>query len=190
MFKSMLAVLTVIAAGTASAVTITDVSYAAAQTILSNGTPTAGLNFKVGDSTTYKLSIASFINGTMTMTVKSVDTNAVVLAQDVNVMGQAQSCTETLNPNNGQITDMTCNGQKQDPGDSSQITVVDSKEASVTVPAGTFDTLWVKAHNAKDNTDIEQWINPKLIPVLGLVKMLAPSQIGQMDVELQSFVKN
>lgn len=190
MLKSFISTALLLAAGVSSATTITQVSLIAAETILSNGAQTAGFNFHAGDSTTYNLNISSFIQGTMSMTVKSVDTNSVVIDQDINVMGQAQSCEETINPNTGAISNMTCNGQHQDPGNNSDIEVVDSKEDTVTVPAGTFDTLYIKAHNKKDNTDIEQWINPKLIPVLGLAKMNAPTQLGQMTVELASFKKN
>ncbi len=185
--RSTLAVLALVVAGSAQAITMTDISHAVAENIVA---PNAGLVFKVGDEAAYKLAISSFINGTMDISVKSVDTNAVVLDQSIAVMGQNQSCEETINPNTGAVTNMVCNGKPQDPGSSSDIEVVDSKEESVTVPAGTFDCLWIKAHNKKDNTDIEQWINPKLIPVLGLAKMNAPTQMGVMVVELTSFKKN
>ena len=188
--RTTVALLALVVAGSASATTITEVSQIAAQAVLSNGAENAGLVFHQGDQASYNLDISSFMKGTMSMTVKSVAADAVVIDQDMAIMGQNQSCEETINPNNGTISKMVCNGQAQNPGDNSQIEVVDSKEASVTVPAGTFDTLWIKAHNKKDNTDIQQWINPKLIPVMGLVKMQAPTQMGEMNVELTSFKKN
>lgn len=190
MFRSIIAMLDFAASVTASATTISEVSYLAAQTVLSEGNQAAGFNFHQGDKASYSLNISSFINGTMDISVKSVATDEVVLQQDVNAMGQAQSCTETINPNTGAVKSMVCNGQNQDAGNAGDYEVVESKEQSVTVPAGTFDTLYIKAHNKKDNNDVEQWINPKLIPVLGMAKMSAPTQMGQMVVELTSFKKN
>lgn len=190
MLKSLVAILAVVVAGTASATSITEVSHIAIQTVLSNGIENAGLNFKVGDSASYSLDISSFIKGTMDISVKSVSQDAVVLDQAIAVMGQNQSCEETINPNTGAVSSMVCNGQAQDPGNNSDIEVVDSHEEKVTVPAGTFDTLYIKAHDKKANNDIEQWINPKLIPVLGMAKMNAPTQMGTMNLELTSFKKN
>jgi hypothetical protein len=191
MIRSILATLVLVTGCFASATTISAFTYDLVEGVLSSQVHSmAGLNFKQGDTAAYKMSIASFINGTMTTTVKSVAVDAVVITQDVSIMGQAQSCDSTINPQTGQIKSIVCNGKPQDANQQGDIEVVDSKEDSVTVPAGTFDCLYVKAHNKKDNTDIEQWINPKLVPVMGLVKMNAPTQLGTMVAELTSFKRN
>lgn len=146
-------------------------------------------NWVVGDTASYKLNLASFINGTMTMTIKDVQATTVTIQQDLDIQIQKQSCTEVIDSTNGSVKSMVCNGQAQNPGDAGDITVIDSKEDTVTVPAGTFDCLYIKAHSKSQNADIEQWANPKLVPVMGMVKALMPSQIGQIDIELTSFKK-
>jgi hypothetical protein len=100
-----------------------------------------------------------------------------------------QDCDEVIDSTTGAVKSMVCNGQNQNPGDASDVEVIDSKEDTITVPAGTFTCLYIKAHSKSQNADIEQWANPKLVPVMGLVKALAPSQIGQVTVELTSFKK-
>lgn len=151
--------------------------------------PQAGLHFVVGDQASYKLNLGGFLNGTMVMTVKSVKQDEVVITQDMDLGFQKQSCEETLNPNTGELKKLVCNGQEQNQ-DQGEIELVDSKEDKITVPAGTFECLYIKAKLKKDNSEVEQWVNPKQIPVFGMIKMIAPSQIGKMTVELSSFKKN
>lgn len=150
----------------------------------------AGFTFHEGDQANYKMNIASFINGTMSMTVTAVTADSVTMEQKVDMMGQAQSCISIMNPNTGEIKSITCNGQAQNPPAAGDIEVIETKEDTVTVPAGTFQTLYVKAKQKSQNQEIEQWINPKLIPVGGMVKMNTGTQLGPMTAELTSFKKN
>ncbi|PIS10164.1 MAG: hypothetical protein COT73_10880 [Bdellovibrio sp. CG10_big_fil_rev_8_21_14_0_10_47_8] len=60
----------------------------------------------------------------------------------------------------------------------------------MTVPAGTFTCLYIRAKDSEKNQEIQQWINPKLIPVLGMAKSIVPSQMGEVVLELTSFKKN
>lgn len=150
---------------------------------------TRGLNWAVGDTANYKLDIGGFIKGTMEMIVKSVNGSEAVLTQNMSVMGQAQNCEMTLNLNTGEVKSMVCNGQNQETGGGDDVEVIETKADTVTVPAGTFECLYIKAHSKKQNADIEQWANPKLIPVLGMAKALMPSQVGKVTIELASFKK-
>ena len=149
------------------------------------------ISFKVGDEADYKLNMASFIQGTMKMTVKQSDSTALVIDQDVDLgqMGK-QSCEETLNPSTGALKKLVCNGQDQSTADQGSQQVEQEKQDTITVPAGTFKCLYVKAKNTKDNSESELWLAPNQVPVGGMVKTLAPSQIGQVDVELSSFHAN
>ncbi len=145
--------------------------------------------FKEGESATYDMTIAGFIPATMVMSIKSVTAAEVVLNQTVNILGQEQSCDVSMDPNTGAIKKMVCNGQEQKPPEGGEIEVIESKEASVTVPAGTFQTIYFKVKQKSDNSIVEQWVNPKLIPVGGMVKSVIPSQIGEVVAQLKSFVK-
>ncbi len=191
MLRTILAAMMLTVGMTASAATINNKIFeTAAQVFTSSEVDAQGFNFKVGDQAAYALNMGGFIKGSMVMTVKSVATDEVVIAQDMDLgFAGKQACEQTLNPNTGEIKKVVCNGQEQNQ-EKPDFEVVDTKEDTVTVPAGTFTCLYIKAKNNKDNTNVEQWVNPKQIPVFGMVKMLAPTQMGQMDVQLKSFKKN
>jgi hypothetical protein len=150
---------------------------------------TAALDWKVGDSASYNIDIASFIKGKMSYTVKSIGQTEATLTQNVDIMGQKQNCETVIDTTNGKVKSIVCDGQQQNPGEQGEIEVVDMKEDKVTVPAGTFECLYIKAIEKKENKTIEQWANPKLIPVMGMIKAIMPSQMGPVNIELTSFKK-
>lgn len=189
MFRSLLIALALTLGMTAQAKTINSVIAENFIRSLTSEVDTQGLNFKVGDQTAYSVDM-SIIKGSMVMTVKSVAADEVVITQDMDLgFAGKQNCEQTINPNTGEIKKMVCNGQEQNQ-ESPSYEIVDTKEDTITVPAGTFTCLYIKAKNTKDDSIAEQWVSPKQIPVFGMVKMLAPSQFGQVKVELKSFKKN
>lgn len=143
-------------------------------------------NWKVGDQATYALNMGGFIKGSMVMGVKEVTSDKLVLTQDMDLgfMGK-QSCEITMNPNTGETSSFVCNGQAQDPNQGGAIELIEQKEDTVKVPAGTFVCVYIKAKQGENI--IQQWVNPREVPVMGLVKTLAPSQMGEVKVELVSF---
>jgi hypothetical protein len=189
MFRFLTA-LVLLAGVNASATTVNDLAYQITSGVMSD-VGAQGFSFKVGDTASYSLNMGGFIKGDMVMTVKAVEADSVTISQDMNMgfLGK-QACEIVLNPNTGEQKSMVCNGQAQKPGDKDDVTLVESKEDTVKVPAGTFTCLYIKAHSKSQNADIEQWVNPKIIAVFGLAKTLAPSQFGQVTIELTSFKKN
>ena len=191
MFKTILLALSLAFTVNAKAVTINDVARDLTNTILSDVNPDGTFNWVVGDTASYNLKMG-FISGSMVMTIKVVEPAKLVIAQDMDLgfMGK-QACEMTLNPQNGKLEKMTCNGQDQTPGDQGTTEVIDSKEDTVKVPAGTFTCLYIKAKQTAQGkeTIVQQWANPKLVPVMGLVKAISPTQLGEMNVELVSFKK-
>lgn len=187
MFRTILATLGLLIGISAQANTIGTVAYEVGRAVLSDVEAQSPFNFKVGDEANYKLNMGGFINGTMAMKVKDVQPDEVTITQVMNLMGQAQNCEQVFNPNTGEIKKFQCNGQDQNQGGGEAPEVIETKEDTVKVPAGTFTCLYIKAKPANSNDVIEQWINPKQVPVFGLVKTIAPSQLGKVVVELASF---
>lgn len=146
-------------------------------------------NWKVGDTASYNMN-AGFVKGSMVMTITSINGNEVTINQklDLGFLGK-QDCDATIDASNGQTTKLVCNGQEQQRPEQGDIEVVDMKEDKITVPAGTFDCIHITAKNKKDNSELNQWINPKLVPVSGLIKAVTPSPLGKVTVELKSFRK-
>lgn len=187
MFKTIIATLGMILSMSANASTISSLAYDINQAVLADTQMQSPFKFAVGDQADYKLNMGGFLNGTMSMKVTAVAADEVSLTQVMSMMGQNQNCEQTINPNTGEVKKFVCNGQAQNPGDQGNIEVVETKEDTITVPAGTFTCLYIKANNKTDNSIVEQWVNPKDVPVFGLVKTIAPSQLGKVTVELTSF---
>jgi len=189
MLRSLIAALILALGGVASAMDINTLMMDLSHTVVMTSIE-AGLGFKVGDTASYSLKISSFINGSMVMTVKSVSSTALVIEQDADLgFAGKQACQETINPNTGALEKMVCNGQNQST-DQGSYSVEQEKADTITVAAGTFECLYIKAKNSKDNSEIEQWAAPKKVPVFGMVKALTPSQMGTVDLELTSFKAN
>jgi hypothetical protein len=145
--------------------------------------------FKPGDSATYDLTLGGFIPASMVMSVVSVSDSEIVLNQTLSIFGQGQSCDVTIEGTTGAVKRIVCNGQEQKVPENGGIELIESKEDTVTVPAGTFQTIYIKARQKTDNSVVEQWINPKQVPVGGMVKSVIPSQLGTMVAQLKSFIK-
>lgn len=141
----------------------------------------------VGDKADYKVSIGGFINGTMNTYVREEVTEGFWIVQDMDLGFAGKQKVEMLIDHAGQILQLLVNGQKQDIPNQDDQEIIEMDESSVTVPAGTFDAIYVKVRNKKDNSESEAWINPEAVPVMGLVKQLANSQLGPVNVELTAY---
>jgi hypothetical protein len=192
MFRSLVLTLGLIVGVSASAktATITDVMARMGQAFVMNEVETRGFNFTKGDQAKYNLQIASFIKGSMEMNVLDVIADGVWIQQNMNLgFAGKQDIRELIDPNTGEIKKYIVNGKEQAPPDNGDIEVIDSKEDTVRVPAGTFTCLYIKAKVKQQGqeSEVEQWVNPKAVPVMGMVKMAASSQLGPVTAELTSF---
>ncbi len=149
------------------------------------------MGWVVGDTANYNLTMASFIKGTMVMSITAVTDTEVTMQQDMDMgfLGK-QACTSILNADTAEIKSMTCNGQAQDPGTASDVEILEQKADTVTVPAGTFECIYIKAKStsAQGSTEQEQWVN-KIVPVSMMVKAVSQSQMGPVVIELASYKK-
>lgn len=190
MFKRIILALGLVVSFSAQANINTLVSEISASTFASMQLQSP-FDWKVGDTASYKMNIGGLIQGTMVMAIKDVQPDSLTITQDMDLgFAGKQNCESVLNPNTGEVTKFTCNGKDQQQPAQGEVEVVESKEDTVSVPAGTFTCLYIKAQQKSDNSFVEQWINPKQVPVFGMVKTIAPSQIGKVTLELTSFKKN
>ncbi|MBC7742791.1 MAG: hypothetical protein H7061_11365 [Bdellovibrionaceae bacterium] len=190
MMKSLVLAAAMIVSVSAQAYnTVAESIFASQQAHIQTSVQTQGLNWKVGDENNYKLNMGGFINGTMKMSVREIGADGAWLVQDVDLMIQKQKIEILLDMNTGVIKKMLVNGKEQEPP-KSDYEIVDQKEDHITVPAGSFDVIYLKVKDKANKDAItEQWINPRDIPLSGMVKSLADSQLGKVTVELVSFKK-
>lgn len=188
MFKSLIVAASMVVAVSANAYnTVAESLFASQQTQIQAAVVTQGLNWKVGQENNYKLNMGGFINGTMKMSVREITADGIWMVQDVDLMIQKQKIEALIDANTGAVKKMLVNGKEQQPP-KSDFEVVEQKEDHITVPAGSFDTIYIKVKDKANNGQIsEQWVNPRDIPLSGMAKSLADSQLGKVTIELTSF---
>ena len=187
MFKSLVITASLVIAATANAyTTVAESIFASQQETIQQSVVAQGLNWKVGQENNYKLSIGGFLNGTMKMYVREIIADGIWLIQDIDLSVQKQKVEVLLDPNTGAIKKMLVNGKEQEPP-KADYELIEQKEARITVPAGTFDAIYLKVNDKTNNQISEQWVNPRDIPLSGMLKSLANSQLGKVTVELTSF---
>lgn len=150
----------------------------------------AGINWAIGDACHYNLSMAAFIQGKLDVIVREKNADGYWLDQhvDMGFLGK-QTMSVLIDPNTGAIKKVIVDGKEQAPPEQGEMEVIEVKESKITVPAGTFDAVYFKVHDKKQNQDTEQWVNPKLIPISGMLKSIGQSQMGEVITELVSFEK-
>jgi hypothetical protein len=175
-----------VTAGTAQATTALPINVAALQaTLLAEAAP-QGLDWRVGDKANFNITIGTFIKGTSNTYVREIVEPSAWMIQDMDLGAMGKQKMEILiNKNTGAIEKLIVNGQEQKVPDSSNTKILETKEANITVPAGTFACIYAKVQSG---TQIEEaWLNPKAIPLGGNLKVLADSQLGKVTEELTSF---
>jgi hypothetical protein len=149
------------------------------------------LNWKVGDF--HKINI-KFVFGGGTgkkeVTKEEKSQNAVWLVTTMNLMGQNQKTEALYDRATAKVLKLIVNGKEQEVGgEDGEIEIIEQKETEVTVPAGKFDCMYIKAKtNAQgQETTIEAFINPIDVNIDGMLKMILGTQFGPLTLELASF---
>lgn len=190
MFKSILiAAAIAISASAQASNTISGFLFDQQITQIQKHIGTYGPNWAVGDACDYKLNMGGFLNGTMKMYIREIGADGIWMVQDVDLMIQKQKAEILIDGSTGEIKKILVDGKEQEIP-KSDIEIVEQKEATITVPAGTFQSIYVKLKdNAQDGAISEAWINPRDIPINGMLKSIQDSQLGKVTIELTSFIK-
>lgn len=191
MFKSVLitAAMLVTTLSAKAYTTVGEAIFASQVPYIQSSVVAQGLDWKVGQENNYKLNMGGFLNGTMKMYVREVGADGIWMVQDIDLMIQKQKVEVLIDPANGQIKKMLVNGQEQTPP-RPDFELIDQKEDRITVPAGTFDVIYLKIKDNAQNGQIsEQWVNPRDIPLSGMAQSKADSQLGKVTIQLTSFKK-
>lgn len=142
------------------------------------------LKWKVGDKADYKMA-GGILNGTVKSFVREDLGSEIWVQQDMDMGFLGKQKVEILfDKATGQVKKLLANGQEQSLPDTSNIEIVETKEASITVPAGTFDAIYAKIKDKSNGQIQEAWINPQEVPINGMVKAIADSQLGKITQEL------
>lgn len=149
----------------------------------------SGVDWKVGDQNDYNVDMG-FLKGTMVMKVREIGADGIWVDQDIDLgFAGKQTASSLIDPNTGAVKKMIVNGKEQAIPENN-FKPVEVKEATITVPAGTFECIYVKLKDEKTGKEAEAWINPEKVSIGGSLKMIQPGQLGNVTLELKSFKKN
>lgn len=141
------------------------------------------INWKVGEYSDNNVSMMGMPVGTMKKIVDREEGNTLWMNQltDGSMLGKHKIEVQ-IDRATGQTLQIIQDGQKQEvPKDKLEIISQDS--ASVTVPAGTFETIHIIAKSEKIKK-LEAWINPRDVALDGMAKAIIDSGMMPMTLEL------
>ncbi len=148
------------------------------------------INWKKGDKNTYDLDMG-FIKGSMIQTVRDITSEGMWVDQDMDLgFAGKQQASQLIDPATGEIKKFIVNGKEEKIPEQGEQEVLEVTESNVTVPAGSFECLFAKIKDKKSGDITQAWINPEKVSVGGMLKIIQPSQIGEVTISLKSFVKN
>ena len=144
------------------------------------------IDWKIGDNANYTLDMG-FIKGTVKMEAMKFEGNGIWLNQDMDLTIQKMLVEILMDKSTGEVLKMIVNGKEQAPP-KSDLEVVETRQENITVPAGTFQAIYLKVKDkaAKDAIS-ELWINPKAVPLMGMLKTIQDSQMGKVTLLCTSF---
>lgn len=143
------------------------------------------INWKVGEYQEYSLEAGFFGNiGTMTKKADREEGNALWLKSEV-TGAMSQSVEALIDRATGKMLKYRENGQEKEvPNDPME--VISQDAVSITVPAGTFETIHIVAKSAKVKK-LEVWANPRDITLDGGAQMIVDAGMVTVTMKLTKF---
>lgn len=143
------------------------------------------LNWKVGDYTNYDVT-SSFGNlGTMEKSATAVEGNGVWVKSELNAIGQKQLTEMLVDQSDGKILKYRENGQEKPVPTGGNLEVISEEGDTVTVPAGTFETIHIKAK--QDGKDFQVWVNPSQVPLDGTIQAIIDTGMFPVTLKLTKY---
>ena len=126
------------------------------------------IDWRVGDYANYDLDLG-FFNGKINKTVPK-DEGTAVWMKIIAKTGMGSQTIETLvRKTDGKVLKIIIDGKEQSNAQH-DIEIIEKKADTITVPAGTFQTIYIKVKDKTEDAEIESWINPVKIPLDGSAK--------------------
>lgn len=148
------------------------------------------IEWKKGDTNNYSLDMG-FIKGSMVQVVRDITSEGMWVDQNLDLgFAGKQTASQLIDPATGEIKKFIVNGKEQEIPQQSEQEIIEVTETNITVPAGTFDCIFAKMKDKKSGDITQAWINPDKVSLGGALKIIQPSQMGEVTIILKSFTKN
>jgi hypothetical protein len=145
------------------------------------------IDWKVGDTQDYKVTLSMGLEGTMHKEAFKEEGNGVWIRQEMKLPIMNDTSELLMDRNSGKILKYVHNGKEENIPDG-KIDVIATKNDVVEVPAGKFKVLHVTA-KSKDVKQIDIWANMREISLDGTAKVVLDQGQIQITMELASFKK-
>jgi len=159
---------------------------------LQGAQPLQQINWPVGDF--HKLKIEFIMPGDGRKEVRNEEVyqgkNAFWYVTTINLMGQAQKTEALMDRADGSTLRLIVNGKEESTNDGSTVEIIEQAETTITVPAGTFDCIYVKAKVTPAQgqpQEVELWVNPIDVNLDGALKIAFQTQFGPLAMVLEEF---
>lgn len=149
------------------------------------------VDWQVGEFANFSLDLGILGQGTVTKKVTGEENTpeygeAVWVETDVKMPMGAQNVRTLIDRDTGKILKLIVDGKEQEV-EEPNLEVFEQRAEKVTVPAGTFRSIYIRARDHNQDADIEAWINPTDIPVGGILKSVIKKGFITMTMELTEF---
>lgn len=148
------------------------------------------INWKVGDSQDYKVSMGFGLEGTLhkEATKEENDGQAIWVKNEMKLPIMNDTQEILFDRKTAKVLKYVHNGKEEQLPDD-KIEIVDTKNEEVTVPAGTFKSMHVRA-KTKQVSQIDIWINPRDVSLDGAIKEYMDQGMMKITIELTAFTKH
>ena len=155
--------------------------------IVQTSSPQANvINWKVGEFQDLNITMQSFPLGTVHKVAESEEGNGIWIKQEMSgqMIGN-HVVEELLDRADAHVIKYKQDGKEQAPP-TDKLEIINQETATVTVPAGTFQTIHITAKSQQAG-QIEVWANPQAITLDGTAKMAMQANGMPLGMELTKF---
>ncbi len=144
------------------------------------------INWKIGDYQDLNLTMQSMPLGTVHKEAESDEGNAVWIKETISgqMIGN-HTVEELIDRATAKVLKMKQDGEDK-PIPDDKLEIINQETATITVPAGTFQTIHITA-KSQQACQVEVWANPKAITLDGTAKMAMQAQGMPISMELTKF---
>jgi hypothetical protein len=144
------------------------------------------INWKVGEFQDLNLSLQGSPIGTMHKVATSEEGNGIWMNETTSGSLIGNHVVEVLlDRADGHVIKMRQDGKDTTPPND-KLEIIKQETATITVPAGTFDTIHITA-KSQQSDKIEIWANPRAITLDGTAKLALQAQGLPLLIELTKF---
>ncbi len=144
------------------------------------------IDWKVGDTANYNMQLGFIGKGTVKKVATKEEEGAIWIETNAKTPLGDEKVETLISRADGKVLKLIVNGQEQKYEDH-EIELISKDATEITVPAGTFKTIHIKVKDKTDASDIEAWVNPRDIPLGGIVKSSVAKTFLTVTLELTSF---